>query len=219
MLIFNSHKTIEILTQFLPSNPTIIEAGAYDGRDTQKMVAQWPHCTIHAFEPLPEIYARLEGNTVHLPQVHRYPLALSDHDGNALFYVSERPTRPGFASQAGSLHKPKQRLLKSPLVFPRTASVNTITLDTWATQNNITTIDLMWLDTQGHELAILQAAPRMLKYVKVVLAEVSFIESYENMPQYEDVVAWMADHGFELVGRDFEDTSKSFFGNALFVKR
>lgn len=219
MLIFNSHKTIEILTQFLPNNPVVVEAGAYDGRDTQKMAAQWPQCTIHAFEPLPEIYERLEANTVHLSQVHRYPLALSDHDGTALFYISERPTRPGVASQAGSLHKPKQRLLKSPLIFPRTASVNTITLDTWATQNNITTIDLMWLDTQGHELAILQNAPRMLEYVKVVLAEVSFIESYEGQPQYEDVVAWMADHGFEHVGRDFEDTNKSFFGNALFVKK
>ena len=219
MRIFNSHKTIEILAQFLPHNPTIVEAGAYDGRDTQKMVVQWPECTIHAFEPLPEIYARLEKNTAHLPQVHRYPLALSDHDGTALFYISERPSKPGIASQAGSLHAPKERLVHSPLIFPRTASVKTIALETWAHEHAIQTIDLLWLDTQGHELAIVQAAPNMLPHIKVVLAEVSFIESYEGQPRYFDVVAWMTTHGFEHVGRDFEDTTASFFGNALFVRK
>lgn len=219
MIIFNSHKTIEILSQFLPKNPIIVEAGAYDGRDTQKMVTQWPQCVIHSFEPLPEIYKRLEENTSHFSQVRRYPLALSDHNGTAEFYVSERPTRPGVASQAGSLHKPKQRLLKSPLIFPRTALVNTITLDAWAAQNNVTAIDLLWLDTQGHEMAILQAAPHIIKNITVVLAEVSFIESYENQPTYEDLVGWMADRGFEHIGRDFQDFSKSFFGNALFVKK
>ncbi len=219
MLIFNSHKTIEILQQFLPANPTIIEAGAYDGRDTKKMVAQWPHCTIHAFEPLPEIYERLEKNTAHLPQVNRYPVALSDHDGSALFYVSEHPTKPGIASQAGSLHAPKDRLDYSPLIFPRTAQVKTITLDTWANENQIQSIDLLWLDTQGHELAILQSAPKMLQNIKVILAEVAFIDSYEAMPRYEEVVAWMTTHGFEHVGRDFADMTKSFFGNALFVRK
>lgn len=219
MLIFNSHKTIEVLKKFLPENPIIVEAGAYDGRDTKKMVDQWPQCTIHAFEPLPEIYERLEKNTAHLPQVRRYPLALSDHNGQSLFYISEWPTKPGIASQAGSLHAPKERLEKSPLIFPRTADVKTITLQTWAQENSISSIDLLWLDTQGHELSILKAADTMLRNIKVVLAEVSFIESYENQLLYQDVVAWMVEHGFEHIGRDFEDTTKSFFGNALFIKQ
>lgn len=219
MLIFNFHKTIEVLKQFLPDDPIIVEAGAYDGHDTQKMVAQWPRCTIHAFEPLPEIFERLENNTAHLPQVHCYPLALSNQTGTALFYISERPEKPGIASQAGSLHAPKERLIKSPLIFPRTTQVQTFTLDEWADECFMRSIDLLWLDTQGHELAILQAAPRMLYNTKVVLAEVSFIESYEGQPLYEEVVQWMADHDFDHVGRDFEDTTTSFFGNALFVNK
>ena len=219
MLIFNSHKTIAILAQFLPDNPIIVEAGAYDGRDTQKMVQQWPQCTIHAFEPLPEIYERLEKNTAHLPQVHRYPVALSNNNGTALFYVSEWPTKPGIASQAGSLHAPKDRLERSSLIFPRTVMVQTITLKKWTDENAIQSIDLLWLDTQGHELAILQAAEKILPNIKVVLAEVSFIESYQGQPLYQDVVEWMIAHGFEQVGRDFEDTNKSFFGNALFVRK
>jgi FkbM family methyltransferase len=219
MIIFNAHQTIEIVSQFLPDNPVIVEAGAYDGQDTQKMVKQWPLCTIHAFEPLPEIYDRLEKNTAHLPQVYRYQLALSNATGSSLFYVSERSDKPGIASQASSLHAPKERLQKSPMIFPRTTYVKTITLDEWAHKNTIQSIDLLWLDTQGHELTILQAAPKILPHIRVVLAEVSFIESYEGQQSYEQVVQWMNEQGFEQVARDFQDMSKGFFGNALFVKK
>jgi FkbM family methyltransferase len=219
MIIFNSYKTIEVIQQFLPDNPVIVEAGAFDGHDTKKMVSQWPQSTIHAFEPVPEIFERLTKNTSMLPNIHRYPVALSDHTGTAEFYISEKPTKPGIASQAGSLHKPKERLSRSPIIFPRMATVQTITLDEWADKNGVEAIDLLWLDTQGHELAILQAAPKMIHNIKVVLAEVSFIESYEGQPLYEDVVAWMTEHGFDLVGRDFADTTQSFFGNALFVSK
>lgn len=219
MIIFNSHKTIETIKQFLPNNPVVVEAGAFDGHDTKKIALQWPEGIVHAFEPVPEIYERLLKNTSMLSNVYRYPLALSDNTGTSEFYISEKPTKPGIASQAGSLHKPKERLSRSPIIFPRMATVQTITLDQWADENGISAIDLLWLDTQGHELAILQAAPKMIHHIKVVLAEVSFIESYEGQPLYENVVTWMAEHGFEQVGRDFADTTQSFFGNALFVRR
>jgi FkbM family methyltransferase len=219
MIIFNSHKTLEVIKPFLSDHPIIVEAGAFDGHDTRKMVAQWPQGTVHTFEPVPEIYERLLKNTNMLSNVHQHPLALSDHTGTSEFYISEKPTKPGVASQAGSIHKPKERLSHSPIIFPRTTTVQTITLDQWADENGVKAIDLLWLDTQGHELAILQAAPKMIHHIKVVLAEVSFIESYEGQPLYENVVAWMAEHGFEQVGRDFADTTQSFFGNALFVKK
>lgn len=219
MIIFKPHKTVEVLKSFLPDNPIIVEAGAFDGNDTNKMALQWPQSTIHAFEPVPEIYERLLKNTRKFSNICYYPLALSDHNGTAHFYISERPSRPGVASQAGSIHKPKERLSKSPLIFPRTTTVPTITLDTWADENGIKAIDLLWLDTQGHELAILKAAPKMIQYTKVVLAEVSFIESYEGQPRYEDVIAWMTGQGFEYVGRDFTETTTCFFGNVLFVKK
>lgn len=219
MIIFKSHTTIDILKQFLPNNPIIVEAGAFDGSDTKRMVQQWPDAIVHAFEPLPEIYERLVANTSNVKNVYCYPVALSNRNATALFHISENPTKPGIASQAGSLHAPKERLNHSPLIFPRTTTVQTITLDTWANENAIQSIDLLWLDTQGHELEILQAAPKMLPNIRVVLAEVAFGENYEGQPLYEEVVTWMTDHGFEYVGRDFVDKTKSFFGNVLFVKK
>jgi FkbM family methyltransferase len=218
MIIFNHHKVIDLLAQFLPSNPTIVEAGAFNGADTKKMALKWPQGKVYAFEPVPEIYERLLHNTDKLTNVYCYPYALNNKNNTELFYVSENPKNPGIASQAGSLHKPKKRLQASPLIFPRTITVDTITLPTWAKQNNINHIDLLWLDTQGHELIILQAAQSLLDNINLILAEVSFIESYDNQPALNELIAWMQHQGFDHIASDFESTTKNFFGNVLFAQ-
>jgi len=219
MIIIKSHEIIPFISRYLTKpNPLIVEAGAFDGKDTLKMTAQWPEATIHVFEPVPEIYNRLVDNTQHNAHIQRYPYALSSTNGTEIFYIEEKPTKPGIACQAGSLHKPKDRLRVSPIIFPRTTTVTTITLTHWAEQNNIEHIDVLWLDTQGHELELLMTAETFLPHITIIVTEVAFIESYENIPLYHELVSWLEHQGFTAVGRDFEDSTKSFFGNVIFVR-
>jgi len=63
---------------YIGPRPVIVEAGAWNGGDTARFAERWPDSEIHAFEPVPSSFALLEANTGHLPQVHRYPLALAD---------------------------------------------------------------------------------------------------------------------------------------------
>ena len=219
MIIFKSHEALKHIKQHLPSNPIVVEAGAFNGNDTQKMANLWPKGTIHTFEPVPEIFVQLKKNTAHLPNVHCHQLALSDQNGTAQFHLAEKPEKPGVPTQAGSLRKPKKRLQWSSIQFPRTINVQTITLDSWVQQNNIDHVDFLWLDIQGQELDVLKTAPHILPTVKVIYTEVSFIESYENQPLCEEVKTWLEQHGFKEVGRDFTDQKKWFFGNALFVQQ
>jgi len=218
MITFKPHKVFDHITPYLPANPIIIEAGAFTGQETITMATRWPHATIYAFEPVPAIFAQLEQNTAHLPNVHCYNIALSSSTGTAEFYVSEKPTKPGIPSQAGSLQKPKERLKHSPMQFPYVIEVPTITLDGWARQHNINHVDMLWLDMQGHELSVLQAAPRILPTVSVIYTEVGFIEAYEGQPTYEVVKNWLESQGFTMIGKDFVDQTAWFFGNALFVR-
>jgi len=218
MVIFKPHTVFDIVRPYLPDNPIIVEAGAFDGRDTKKHISYWPKCTIHAFEPVPAIFTKLEFNTREYPQVTRYQIALSNTNGSASFFVAEKPAHPGVPTQAGSLLQPKERLLHSPIHFPHTIQVPTLTLDTWADEQHITHVDMLWLDMQGHELSVLHASPRMLATVKVIHTEVSFIESYANQPQYPEVRAWLEGQGFTLLGTDFTQPPTWFFGNALFVR-
>ena len=219
MIIFKSHQTIDIITPYLPENPVIVEAGAYNGLDTIKIAHHWPQGTVHAFEPVPDIFTRLQQTTASYKNINIYNVALSDVDGTALLYLAEKKEKPGVVTQASSLHAPKERLQVSPIIFPRTLSVPTITLDTWSQRYNITHVDMLWLDVQGHELAVLKAAPTLLKTVSAVLLEVAFIQAYAEQPSVDEVMTWMSTAGFTCVARDFVDENQWFFGNLLFVRQ
>ncbi len=219
MKLFKKNNLLPLISPLLPSNPIVVEAGAFDGTDTKIISQFWPQGTIHAFEPVPEIFTKLKKNTSDLHNVVRHEIALSTATGNTTFYVSEKPSRPGEPFKAGSLLKPKERLKWSDIEYKKTINVPIITLDDWAQKNNVTHIDFMWLDVQGHALHILKAAPQLLKTIKILFVEVEFIQAYENQYQYNDVKTWLEQNGFVEIGRDFENTNKWFYGNALFRKK
>lgn len=219
MIIFQPHQVFNLLKQYAPSRPIVVEAGAFDGTDTIKLAQTFAKGFVHAFEPVPELFTKLIVNTAKLPNIHGYEQALSDINGLSVFYISEKPDKPDIPSQAGSLRKPKNRLAHSPMQFPYTIEVQTITLDRWAKQNDMKHIDVLWLDTQGHELAILQGAEHILPTVKVIYTEVAFIEAYEEQPTYEVVKSWLENQGFTEVGRTFENQTDWFFGNILMVRQ
>ena len=97
--------------------------------------------------------------------------------------------------------------------------VPTITLDAWAIQHGIDHVDFLWLDLQGHELAALQGASKLLKRVTAVYLEVNFIEAYEGQPTYQAIDKWMRLQGFNPIAKDFSDEKKWFFGNILYSEK
>ena len=218
-MIFKKKNILSLIKPLVPKNSIIIEAGAFDGSDTKKISTFWPKGTLHVFEPVPEIFNMLETNTQHLKNVVRYPIALANKTGDTTFYVSQKPSQPGEPFQAGSVLKPKERLKWSTIEYKKTIIVPTITLDDWVQKNNISHIDFMWLDVQGYALHILKAAPQLLKTLKVLLVEVEFIQAYEEQYQYSDVKAWLGQHGFVEIGKDFENTKQWYYGNALFERK
>ena len=219
MIIFKPHEVFKYIKPHLPDDPTIVEAGSFKGQDTIKMALCWPKGTVHAFEPVPQLFEELKYNTAHLPNVHCYQLALSNKNGTATFWTSEHPKKPGTPSQAGSLLPPKERLSWSNIQFKDTIEVQTITLDSWAKQYKIDHVDFLWLDLQGYELYVLQASPTILTTGSTLHTEVQFVQAYEGHPLYPEVRQWIEKQGFSMIARDFTDNPAWFFGNALIVKK
>lgn len=219
MKVGTKHQALQLVKNYLPKNPVIVEAGAYKGQDSLYMADLWPNTTLHLFEPVPELFAQLKTNTQNITHMHYWPIALSARVGTTAFHVAEKKELPGIPTQAGSLLKPKERIHHSPMVYPRTITVPTTTLDHWATQNNIDTIDFLWLDVQGHELAILQHAISVLKTVTALFVELHFIKAYEKQPLEQEVIEWLDGHGFVMIARDYTEQSDWFFGNGLFIKK
>lgn len=209
-----THETINknFIRQFLPPNPVIIDAGAHVGGDSIEICRLYKGATVHAFEPVPPIFKLLKHNTRKFNHIHCHALALSNQNGEQTMHVSS-----GASDGSSSLLKPDVHRTDHPDVFfNETINVTTKTLDAWATEQNIHQIDMLWLDMQGHELEVLKASHVILPTVKVVHLEVSMRSTYENVPLYDEVKAWMISKGFKV---EVEAIPQGWdMGNVLFVR-
>ena len=197
----------EYIASLLPSNPIVVEAGAHKGRDTLAMSKLWPRGSIHAFEPLPDIFTLLQEQVGSRPNVTCYEFALSDIIGLVPLYKATECT------PASSLLEP-QECLDIHESF-EIITVPTITLDEWARRYDIPHVDFLWLDLQGPELQVLQAAPKILKKVQVIHTEVNLTERYKANPLYPEVRSWLYDQGF-IVHQ--EAINSQGWGDVLFVR-
>jgi hypothetical protein len=59
---------------------------------------------------------------------------------------------------------------------------------------------LLKLDVQGYEMEALRACGDLLDKFTYVYAEGSFVELYEGQVLADDLIAWLREQGYELVG-------------------
>ncbi|MBT8340863.1 MAG: FkbM family methyltransferase [Desulfatitalea sp.] len=156
-----------------------------------------------------------------------FPVFVGGQNGDADFHqFSSR------GESSGLLPDPRfAALFAGPnFVVDRTMRVKTTTLDSFFLSNPaLSRPDMIKLDTQGTELSILKGAEACLKTASMVEVEVEFLPLYEGQALFEDVLAFMRSHGFELLflnrvfqqRRAFTGWSKGqlTFGDALFARR
>lgn len=209
--ILRHAKNKRYIQQYLPNHAVIVEAGAHIGIDTADMAKRWPDATIHAFEPVPELFAKLTKNTKQYPNVKRYPFALSDTNGYATLHISS-----GASDEASSLLSPKEHLTILPTVaFKTRLRVKTMTLDTWAKKYAIDTVHFMWLDMQGMEYNVLKQSTKIFPKVRLLYTEVNVKENYAGVMIYPQYKAWLIAQGMKPA---LENIYWKDQGNALFVR-
>ncbi len=170
----------------------------------------WPKGTIHAFEPVPTVYAQLETNTSGLRNVIRHRDALGDTEGEVEMWVSR-----GRDQASSSLRAPRDHLDIFPDVEFEKAVANATTIARWAERCGVDRVDAMWLDMQGHELSALKAAGPLLDQVRAMVVEMSLVELYEGCPLWPEVRGWLESQGFRV---EIEDEYHPATGDALVVR-
>ena len=121
------HIPLELIAPHIPNNPITVEAGAHIGRGTKKMSQFWPNGTIHAFEPIPELFIRLQEYTHGCNNIVYYNYALSNTTESTTMHASG-----GRCTSVSSLLEPHTFKTEKPDVTFDTIQVQTITLDDWA---------------------------------------------------------------------------------------
>ncbi len=212
-LKINERISKAVLKRMLPANPVIIDCGAHNGTDTVELATLFKSGVVHAFEPISQLYSKLSARATKFDNIRCYQVALADRDGVMDFFISE-----GESDASSSLLKPQEVLKFHPdTFFKEKISVTTRTLDSWAFENNIPRVDMLWLDMQGYELQTLQASKKILDTVSVIHTEVSTRELYAGIGHYKDYRIFLESKGFTVV---VEAIPKGWvMGNALFVKK
>lgn len=218
--INDSNEMREVAKRFLPSNPVVIEAGAFDGTDSKMMAQLWPEGTVYAFEPIKSLYVNVVQNTQSFKNIRTFNQALGNVNENRSMFLALNPNSKNVC-MSSSLFPPKDHHLYYDPIFEGSENVRVTRLDDWARENNIDKVDMLWLDLQGAELSALKGGENLLANISVIVTEVEFSELYEGQPLYREVKGWLEDHGFVLIGGTFKfpKDRNQHFGDALFIRK
>lgn len=152
------------LLDTLPQLNVIIDAGANRGAWAVEARKRWPSASIHAFEPAADTFDLLTaavGDTVTCRRA-----ALGDTPRTMTLHKV-----PGIDALA-SLHQ--RDIAEHNLAMTDTETVDAVTLDGYCVDNNIDRIDFLKLDVEGHELAVLAGASRLLAEGRIARIQFEF---------------------------------------------
>ncbi|MDQ3098610.1 MAG: FkbM family methyltransferase [bacterium] len=144
----------------LSDKPTILDIGANVGYFSKLARSQYPCASIYSFEPVPAIFLALQKNFEGDSKTFTINKAISNQNG--VKYMNYKEIR----NELSSINKNGNEKVQSQ------------TLDSFISAQNIESIDLLKVDTEQHELQVLEGAINSLQRTKYLLIEVAIQENY-----------------------------------------
>ncbi len=180
---------LRLLASQWGQNPTIIDVGAHHGEYALEVHTLAPGARIYAFEPNPTAFQVLERNAAAYGLV---PLNLGCGDRKAALPLYD------YAEAAGSVHA---SLYHEVITFlhkghSNATRINIIPLAEFIEERGIANVDLVKIDTEGHELMVLAGLQPMLANNQIdvvqfefnamnVISRSFFKDFYQALPHYD----------------------------------
>jgi FkbM family methyltransferase len=147
---------LALLRSLLPASKVVLDIGANVGEWMELAVAINPSLEIHCFEPDPETFRLLTARTVS-KSVWLNQAACGATEGVQQLY------RFGSASMMNSLYA-RQGLEHVGVAGPNSSVMVPVrTIDNYCAELGISRVDLVKIDVEGHELAVLQGMLKSLR--------------------------------------------------------
>lgn len=129
----------------------VFDVGAHFGDWTVEVLKRRPDATVDCFEPTPSIAKDLAARLDGTGKVAIHEVALSDHNGSAELLID-----PRYPSLNSITPRPQTggEVIPTPVVL-RTG-------DTFAADLGVSRIDLLKIDAEGHDFAVLKGFETML---------------------------------------------------------
>ena len=167
-------------------------------------------------EPVPYLFNVLKENyrlRAEVNTIEFYNIAISDHDGSLNLYVpsatNDFSRYPFWASQLASTN-PEHIKTHLPDLQVEQIKVVCTSLNSLVRMKNITSIDILYIDTEGHDYDILMAFDLSLVKPKSIQFENKHMDGvFRKGSKYQALVAHLEVHGYKVVTEGVEDTLMS----------
>lgn len=206
--IFNREKVIKSLIQ--KDNPVIFDVGANAGDTLVEFKEWWTKAVVHCFEPQEEcwdsLHSKISSNNYSDVFVNKF--AVGDKRIKKADFYSHDIT----SGQSGlhkinlnsidSIDQNKITSSKSVEVYEnrlnhkRTVEIKK--LADYMDDHSINHVDLLKIDTQGHEPEVLSGLGDNLSKVNIVITELMFYDFYERSLSFSDIEKYLLPQGFHL---------------------
>jgi FkbM family methyltransferase len=171
----------------------IVDAGANIGQFARAAAETYPEARIVAFEPLPEVAAKLRANLGDCKRVDVRAAAVGSESGTVTICRNEY-------SPASSILRLRSDAADAfDLREGARVDVPLVTLDDELGGLELEQPVLVKLDLQGYELEALRGATATLARTRYVLVEIGLRPMYEDEPSFDDVYSFLTSAGFRLM--------------------
>jgi FkbM family methyltransferase len=174
----------------------VLDVGANAGQYARQLRRGGYRHRIVSFEPQSSAFELLQKRAAGDPQWSALHVALSDADGTAQINLAGNslsssllgmlPTHAESAPESTYVGREAVTTRRLDGLLPDLAPVGTPTY--------------LKIDTQGSELKVLRGAGDALQHVDTLELELSLVPLYEGAPLFQEMLAWLAERGYELVG-------------------
>jgi FkbM family methyltransferase len=163
---------------------TIFDVGAHIGVTALEFGDAFPRAVVYAFEPHPLNFGRLKSNLVGKPETRFHQLGMGAEPGFLPFEFD--PNHPSMA-----------RIAKEG-----SDTIEIDTIDRFCGANAVDQIDLMKIDVEGHEMAVLKGASGMLSQsrISIIKMETAIDPDTAYHTQLFDLCSYLQPFGYRLLG-------------------
>jgi FkbM family methyltransferase len=207
---------LSILPPHLRTPSFVIDVGANEGQWIGSLMELLPVPEVWIFEPNPEAMKICRKRIGARPGVRYFDLALGDTEGHAELHVTP-------FSVFASLLQPRADFLTkhycaeaADVILTRRVQISK--LDNLVPESR--SVDLLKVDVQGFECAVLSGAQGVLRNTRAVLIEVSMQSHYAGDHAFPELWRLMADYGFSFWALSQPYTGpegESLWADAVFV--
>jgi len=177
----------------------VFDVGAHVGQSVASFHALFPQAKIQAFEPAPDNFRRLQTALSGQSGIRLHQVAMGATDGHTQLHLNN------YDATHSTLPLNPQEINRwadsADVMETATIEVEQRSIDSLFRTEALERIDVLKMDVQGGELAVLEGALQALQAQKIgcIFAEVEFRQLYAGQPLAWDIHAFLAAQGYHFV--------------------